>query len=165
MSGISQCLTRPVREGDAAFLYRLMNDPAVLEALNEIPTEPQDWAEAIREWLRDEDEEDYSVCDGETPTGWLGVNGLQGEDRIAYLKMAAFLPEYQGRGFGTRSIREVLETLKSRGIEKVILYTDSANAKAQACYAKCGFRTAETLTETMSNGKEVPRLRMETSLK
>ena len=65
----------------------------------------------------------------------------------------------------TRYLREVLETLKSRGIEKVILYTDSANAKAQACYAKCGFRTAETLTETMSNGKEVPRIRMETRLK
>ena len=64
MSGISQCLTRPVREGDAAFLYRLMNDPAVLEALNEVPTEPQDWTEAICEWLRDEDEEDYIVCDG-----------------------------------------------------------------------------------------------------
>lgn len=165
MSGIQQCVIRPVGEGDAEFLYRLMNDPAVLEALNEVPTEPQDWTEAIREWLRDGDEEDYIVCDGETPVGWLGINGLQGEDGSAYLKMAAFLPEYQGRGFGTRSIRELLETLKSRGTEKVILYTDSVNAKAQACYAKCGFRTAETLTETMSNGKEVPRIRMEASLK
>ena len=156
---------RPVNESDAEFLYQLMNCPSLLERLNEVPTTRQDWTDAISEWQKDEDEEDYIVLAGDTPTGWLGVNGLLGGDSIAYLKMAAFLPEYQGKGYGTCSIREVLDSLKQRGIEQVFLYTDSDNAPAQACYRKCGFTVAENLTETMSNGKDVDRVKMVSCLK
>ena len=96
---------RPVNESDAEFLYQLMNCPSLLERLNEVPTTRQDWTDAISEWLKDEDEEDYIVLTGDTPMGWLGVNGLRGGDGIAYLKMAVFLPEYQGKVYGTCSIR------------------------------------------------------------
>ena len=152
---------RLVDVNDAEFLYQLMNCPSVLESLNEIPTERQDWINAISEWLSDDDEEDYIVFDGSIPVGWLGINGLLGEDRTAYLKMAAFLPGYQGRGFGSFSIRELMRSLKLRGIEKIVLFTDQENTRAQACYRKCGFRVVESLTETMSNGKNVFRYRME----
>ena len=156
---------RPVNESDAEFLYQLMNCPSLLERLNEVPTTRQDWTDAISEWLKDEDEEDYIVLTGDTPMGWLGVNGLRGGDGIAYLKMAAFLPEYQGRGYGTCSIRVVLDNLKRKGIEQVFLYTDSDNAPAQACYRKCGFKVVESLTETLSNGKDVDRVKMVSCLK
>lgn len=156
---------RPVDESDAEFLYQLMNCPPVLERLKEVPTTRQDWTDAITEWQKDKDEEDYIVLAGGIRTGWLGVNGLLGGDHIAYLKMAAFLPEYQGMGYGTASIREVLDNLKARGIEQVILYTDSDNAQAQACYRKCGFSVAENLTEIMSNGKETDRVKMVSCLK
>ena len=156
---------RPVNEKDAEFLYQLMNCPSLLERLNEVPTTRQDWTDAISEWQKDEDEEDYIVLAGGIRMGWLGVNGLRGGDGIAYLKMAAFLPEYQGRGYGTCSIRVVLDNLKQRGIEQVFLYTDSDNAPAQACYRKCGFTVAENLTETMSNGKDVDRVKMVSCLK
>lgn len=155
---------RPVCEADAPFLNSLMNRPSVLDALNEVPTELQDWSDAIGEWLRDDDEEDYIVLIGTAPVGWLGVNGLLNEDQSAYLKMAAFLPEYQGRGFGTAAIRELMQNLKARGTKKMILYTDRDNLLAQGCYRKCGFGIVESLTETMSNGKNVPRYRMESCL-
>ena len=156
---------RPVNDSDAEILYQLMNCPSLLERLNEVPTTRQDWTDAISEWLKDEDEEDYIVLTGDTPMGWLGVNGLRGGDGIAYLKMAAFLPEYQGRGYGTCSIRVVLDNLKRKGIEQVFLYTDSDNAPAQACYRKCGFKVVESLTETLSNGKDVDRVKMVSCLK
>ena len=155
---------RPVCGNDAEFLNRLMNCPAVLERLNEVPTSLQDWIDAVREWSADDDEEDYIVSVGDTPAGWLGVNGLLADDHTAYLKMAAFLPEYQGRGFGTESIRELMEELKRRGIRQVILYTDRDNLIAQFCYRKCGFVPVDSLTEIMSNGKEVPRVKMEACL-
>ena len=155
---------RPVCGNDAEFLSRLMNCPAVLERLNEVPTSLQDWIDAVREWSGDDDEDDYIVSLGDTPLGWLGVNGLLADDHSAYLKMAASLPEYQGQGFGTESIRKLLEELKHRGIRKVILCTDRDNLIAQFCYRKCGFRFAGSLTETMSNGKEVPRVKMEVCL-
>ena len=156
---------RPVNEKDAEFLYQLMNCPPVMERLNEVPTTRQDWTDAVNEWLKDEDEEDYIVLSGGARTGWLGINGLLSGDGIAYLKMAAFLPEYQGRGYGTCSIRVVLDNLKRKGIEQVFLYTDSDNAPAQACYRKCGFKVVESLTETLSNGKDVDRVKMGSCLK
>ena len=153
--------TRPVCTGDAEFLCSVMNCPSVLQALNEVPTGLQDWTDAIREWSHDDDEEDYIILENETPIGWLGVNGLLNGDRAVYLKMAAIIPE---RGFGTQAIRILMADLKHRGFERMILFTDQDNASAQACYAKCGFRVAESLAETMSNGKNVQRYRMESCL-
>ena len=151
----------PVCKNDADFLYVLMNIPSVMQVLNEIPTGRQDWVEAVNAWLSDDDEEDYIVFHKSTPIGWLGINGLTGGDKSAYLKMAVFLPEYQGRGFGSFSIKQLISNLKSKGFEKVILYTDRDNHKAQSCYKKCGFQTVDSLTETMSNGKSISRIKME----
>ena len=155
---------RPVTESDAGFLHALMNSPLILRRLNEVPTGLQDWSCAIREWCLDDDEEDYIVMDGDTPIGWLGVNGLLGEDKIVYLKMAAILPDSQGKGYATAAIRGLMRSLKRRGYRRMALYTDRDNLKAQACYRKCGFKAVESLTETMANGKNVPRLRMESCL-
>ena len=155
---------RPVNETDAVFLNTLMNDPSVLQALNEAPSGLSDWTGAIREWLDDKDEEDLIVVYGSTSIGWLGVNGLLNEDKKAYLKMAALLPDYQGLGLGARAIRELMCSLKHRGIAKLALYTDRDNLKAQACYQRCGFEVKESLTETVSNGKTIPRFLMEACL-
>lgn len=151
-----------VCKNDAEFLNVLMNCTTVLQILNEVPTELQDWIDAINEWSHDDDEEDYIVFDENTPIGWLGVNGLLDENKKAYLKMAVFLPDYQGQGFGSFAIQEVMCHLRHRGIQQLILYTDKDNYRAQACYKKCGFRIVESLVETMSNGKDVPRVKMET---
>ena len=153
-----------VCKDDAKFLHLLMNTPSVLERLNEVPTEQQDWIDAINEWSRDDDEEDYIIFAGNTPIGWLGVNGLLGKDRTAYLIMAVLLPEYQRQGFGSFAIRKLMCCLKQRGFEKILLYTDSDNDAAQACYQSCGFRIVDSLMETMSNGVAVPRFKMEACL-
>ena len=155
---------KPVCEDDADFLYSLMNIPSVLQVLNEIPTERQDWVDAVNAWLSDDDEEDYIVFHKSTPIGWLGINGLLSKDKTAYLKMAVFLPEYQGRGVGAFAIKQLMSDLKSRGYEKIILYTDSDNHKAQSCYKKCGFQIVDSLTETVSNGKSILRVKMESAL-
>ena len=159
----SVCIS-PVCAGDAAFLCSLMNHPSVLRALNEVPTTQQGWADAIREWLSDEDEEDVIIIKDSSPIGWLGVNGLLENGKTVYLKMAALLPEAQGQGFDAQAIRALMRGLKLRGFQQMILYTDQENQQAQACYRKCGFEPVECLTEIMSNGRTVPRLRMEANL-
>ena len=164
MSQSDNIQIRAVNENDANFLNFLMNCPSVLQALNEIPTEIHDWADAIKAWFCDNDEEDFIIMNGDTPIGWLGINGLLNEDRTVYLKMAALTPDSQGCGFGTAAILELMRSLKQRGIRKMILYTDLDNRIAQACYRKCGFKIADSLTETMSNGKAVQRYIMEAYL-
>lgn len=60
-----------------------MNDESILKALNEVPTQVEDWTDAIAAWNRDPDEENYIIFEGETPVGWLGINGLLSGDRRA----------------------------------------------------------------------------------
>jgi len=152
---------RPVRQSDAQFLFTLMNTDAILEALHEIPSQLCDWQQAIGEWAADSDEENYIVCLDAMPVGWLGVNGLAAENGTVFLKMAAILPEYHGRGYGRRAIGQMIAALKQRGCAKLALFTDEENLRARACYSKCGFQTTQRLTQKMSDGKTVSRIRME----
>ena len=131
--------------------------------MNEQPTKLGDWADAIKEWSKDSDEEDYIISDGETPIGWIGINGLESADKIAYLKLVAILPNYQNKEIGYYTIRQVVEMLRQRNYLKMALYTDEENFKAKACYSKCGFEVTETFMEEMANGKNVARCKMEIS--
>ena len=158
---MNSIMLRTVSDADANFLTLIMNTDSVLNALNELPTELEDWVNAIKEWSNDNDEEDYIICDGETPIGWLGVNGLESADRVAYLKLAAILPNYHNKGIGSYAISQVVEMLRQRNYLKMALYTDQKNDKARACYSKCGFEVTETFMEEMANGKTVARCKME----
>ena len=152
---------RAICNSDAEFLYSLMNTHSILDVLHEVPTELRDWEMAIREWSVDSDEENYIITDSGRSIGWLSVNNLSSSDKIAYLKMAVVLPEYQSKGIGRYAIGQVIKQLTARNYTKIALYTDQSNLKAQGCYKKCGFVTVETLTQKMSNGKSVPRVKME----
>ena len=155
---------RAVSDDDAQFLTYIMNTDSVLNVLNELPTQLEDWVDAIKEWSMDNDEEDYIICDGETPIGWLGINSLESSDAVAYLKLIAILPNYHNKGIGYHAISQVIGMLKQRNYFKVALYTDQENHKAKACYSKCGFAVTETFMEEMANGKTVARCKMELSL-
>ena len=155
---------RAVSDGDAQFLTFVMNTDSVLDALNELPTLLNDWVDAIKEWSKDNDEEDYIITDGEIPIGWLGINNLESADKVAYLKLVAILPEYHNKGIGRYAISQVVEMLRQRKCLKVALYTDQENYKARACYSKCGFEVTETFMEEMANGKTVARCKMELDL-
>ncbi len=153
-----------VNEGDAVFLCELMNDKSILNVLDEIPTRLCDWNDAISTWKYDPDEEDYIIFYGETPVGWLGVNGLLSKDKTAYIKMIVLLPRYQNMGIGSYVVEKCLTDLKSRGFKKVMLYTDQENYRAQKCYSKCGFTVVQKLTEKMSNGNMANRYKMQSTL-
>ena len=155
---------RAVSDGDAQFLTFIMNTDSVLNALNELPTQLEDWVDAIREWSKDNDEEDYIITDGEIPIGWLGINSLESADKVAYLKLAAILPENHNKGIGCYAINQVIEMLRQRKYLKVALYTDQENYKARACYSKCGFEVTEIFMEEMANEKTVARCKMELDL-
>ena len=104
----SEIIIRPVNKQDAGFINQLMNCPSILQILNEVPTVLQDWMDAINEWLRDDDEEDYIILKHNTPIGWIGINGLASQDKTAYIKMAVLLPEYQKQGIGAFAIRRLM---------------------------------------------------------
>ncbi|MCD7847518.1 MAG: GNAT family N-acetyltransferase [Oscillospiraceae bacterium] len=100
---------------DAEFLCLLMNDDRILGRLNEVPTTLDDWKEAVSVWEDDSDEENYLVWLNGDRIGWFSFNNLQSTYRIAYLKMAVLLPEYQHCGIGTAVLQRLLKNLKDRG--------------------------------------------------
>ncbi len=150
-----------VREDDAEFLYKLMNDKNILDALDEMPTQFNDWIDTISAWNCDPDEENYIIFDENTPVGWLGINGLLSEDKVAYIKMIGLVPPYQNKGIGTYALNRTLDMLRSRGFTAVALYTNQSNRRAQSCYMKCGFKITGQLVEKMANGNLAERYKME----
>lgn len=149
-----------VCEHDVQFLCHLMNEETNLRILQEVPTTPNDWREAVLAWEDDSDEEDYLIYQGIAPVGWVGVNGLDAGNRTTYIKIVVLLPEYQGKGIGTIAVNQAVEKLKARGYSTFILYTDKQNVRAQNCYKKCGFAVTDTLIQEMSNGALAERLEM-----
>ena len=152
---------KEVRSQDAEFLWTLMNQKELLAALREAPTSLEDWRFAAAEWSKDADEQNYILWDGTVPIGWVGVNGLCSKDKYPWLKIAALLPEYQGKGHGQAAIMELAAMLKNQGFFGLRLYTDQDNIKAQRCYHKCGFTVIKETGQKMANGETVKRYLME----
>ena len=50
------------------------------------------------------------------------------------------LPDYQGKGFGTKMINTLLSELKEKGIKSVMLLADSKNTGAIKFYKRNGFK-------------------------
>lgn len=153
-----------VTANDSEFLFQLMNDPAILKALNEVPTGKSDWIEAVCAWKEDEDEAGYIIFDGAVPIGWFAVNGLLTDGRQAFLKMAVLLPAYQGKHIGRYVLEQILAHLKVRRYTSVTLFTNEDNLAAQKCYVSCGFKIAAALTEEMSDHTMAARYKMECQL-
>lgn len=153
-----------VTRKDALFINRLMNDKSIMDQLNEVETSINIWDSAIREWEKDTDEVNYIIYEDSVSIGWLGINNLLSQNKQAFIKVIALLPEYQSRGIGKRIISWALEELRQIGCKSVGLYTDNTNIPAQKCYKKCGFEITDTVIRKMTNGKNINRIKMEVTL-
>jgi GNAT superfamily N-acetyltransferase len=64
---------------------------------------------------------------------------------VASFEDLIVLPERRGRDTATALLRFVLEEARRQGVLRLTLLTDSHNRRAQALYAKCGFRPSGML--------------------
>ena len=151
---------RKVTEKNAGFLFQLMNDPFIMQALNEVPTTQSDWDEAILLWQSDADEEGYIIFEDGKPIGWFALNNLMAENNEVFLKMATLLPEHQNKGIGPYVITQLIDKVRAKNAASLSLFTDQDNHQAQKCYMKCGFYPVDTFIDEMSNGKKVNRMKM-----
>lgn len=152
---------REVGPGDEVFLTELMNCPALMKRLHQIPSTQKDWAEAIELWMQDMDEEGYIVSLESRDIGWFAVNGLLSPEKKSFVKIAALLPEYQNRGIGGRVVAWILEELKRRDYEWIGLFVDWDNIRAIKCYEKCGFQTVGSQQQEWPDGSSNEQFEME----
>jgi RimJ/RimL family protein N-acetyltransferase len=74
--------------------------------------------------------------------GFIGHVRLQSfvvEDRRAALAIGIESPAYLGKGYGAEAIKLALAYAFERGLHRVSLRVLASNARAIACYRKCGF--------------------------
>lgn len=110
------------------------------------------WQTAFQNWERDNDEENYIIKLGTIPVGWISFNGLKSND-IGWIKMVVISSNYHHRGIGTYAVKYALDYFKSKGFNKVGIYTTEDNKSAHRCYIKCRFIVTEYGDCTTSDGK------------
>lgn len=79
------------------------------------------------------------VLDGERVIGYAGCWISFEEGQITNV---AVLPEYRGKGVGTKLMGEIIRLLLARGLTALTLEVRPSNMPARALYARYGFREA-----------------------
>ncbi len=105
----------------------------------EVAQFPEPWS---RTMLLDEitnlENRRYTVAvEGKTIIGYLGVMYVMDE---LHINTIGTLPGHEGRGVATSLMDEVWEDAKSRDIARATLEVAVSNERAQALYARYGFR-------------------------
>ena len=74
------------------------------------------------------------------PIGNVGFNVLNWQNRSGVLGIMIGEKDYWNKGYGSEAIGMVLEFgFQTLGLHRILLYVDSKNDRAVACYKKCGF--------------------------
>lgn len=76
---------------------------------------------------------------GQRVVGYAGMHVIWEQ---AHVTNIAVHPEYRGRGFGERLLRELMRVARRRGVRQMTLEVRVSNAPAQGLYRKLGFVTA-----------------------
>jgi RimJ/RimL family protein N-acetyltransferase len=103
------------------------------------PTDPftRSHAEAAIRFI---DEQEHAwVIDAGRFIGHIRLHSVDQHDKRASLAIGIDDPAYLGKGYGTESVKLVLTYAFARGLHRISLRVLASNARAIACYRKCGF--------------------------
>lgn len=105
--------------------------------------------------MMDKNQEFYLVMDGENCVGYFyyGTPHVKLKDHTFCLNALYFLPEYRGRGLGSRVFEQVRQTCRARGIDKFFNGCNVHNLPAQAFYRKMG-GTVDVIDDGHANKAE-----------
>ena len=127
---------------------------------------PQDFLDAIPKgrWAGAFDNNDWHtmVCVEE---GRIIGTGCFGKSRFGQYPDAGeiisiyFLPEYMGKGYGSRLIKYMLDELQKQGFRQVFLRVLEENVRARRFYEKNGFTCSEEYMDDNIGGKELREVR------
>ncbi|WP_246249029.1 GNAT family N-acetyltransferase [Chelativorans alearense] len=79
------------------------------------------------------------VIDAGRFIGHVRLHGFSQQDKRAALAIGIDDPSRLGKGYGTEAIMLVLAYAFDSGLHRISLRVLSSNARALACYRKCGF--------------------------
>ena len=127
---------------------------------------PQDYLDAIPEgrWVRNLDNSGWStmVCieNGE----YIGTSSFcrsrfeQYPDSGEVISIY-FLPEYMGKGYGSKLLETVMNELKNQGFTEAFLWVLEENTAARHFYEKHGFKCDDDYLDYNIGGKDLREIR------
>ncbi len=86
-----------------------------------------------------------------TPVGYLATQ-VESVSAVLHLHKVYVLPEFQGRGIGSRLIDHALRTAESAGCRTVRLNVNKGNSRAVACYRRHGFTQEASVVNDIGGG-------------
>jgi len=127
-----ELMAAPMTKEHIAFVLDLMRDALHIEDVSQAD---------LRRNLRDPDEANFIIYRGDSPIGWLKLNGLKGE--TAWISMLAVHPAHQGQGAGRFAVHYAEGLAREKGFGRLGIKTTPENNAAQGCYEKLGYTLIE----------------------
>ena len=138
---------RPIlSEEQVAFMMEMMYAPAVME----------------REY--DEGVQFRGVFDGDRPVGYLITGPCADKAAAMKLHKCYLLPEYQGKGLGSRMLQTAISLAREAGYKSLRLNVNRQNEKAIRAYLRNGFKVVESVDNPIGKGFYMNDYVMETTL-
>lgn len=133
----------PVNPDDAEFFCKWLNDKEVTQWLSlhaKVVSLPGE-----RKFLEKMAEEGYNFSivlrEGDLLLGNISLMGVNPVNRGAELGVFIGEAAFRSKGFGAEAIKLLLNYgFQTLGLHSVLLHVYEENARAIACYRKCGFR-------------------------
>ena len=149
--GTERLILREIETQDAAFLFELLNSPKFLKYIGDRGVRTvEDADEFIESRYRESYRQNgfglYVVerSEGES----VGICGFVKRGYLNHPDIGfAFLPEYEGKGYGFESAKALLEFgFRELGFDVVYAITSPENTASEKLLAKLGFRLEHPIT-------------------
>ena len=131
----------PMTKQNIGAVIYLLTDDSIKTALHLEDMTRKAWDKALRRNLRDRDEKNFILHRGDSPAGWLKLNGLKGDK--AWISMLAIHPAHQGQGAGRFAVRYAEGLAREKGFGRLGIHTTKDNQAARACYESLGYTLME----------------------
>ena len=90
--------------------------------------------------------ERFIVKEGEEPVATIEYLMENPSDKITWLGLLQIKKEYQGRGYGTRILKQVEELLQAKNVDKYRIGVIAENERALKFWKKHGFQEVKSIT-------------------
>lgn len=86
----------------------------------------------------------FEAWSGDSLVGLTAAYANDLVSRIAFITSVSVVPEWSGRGIGTRLVRDCIRYAKLNNFRRIELEVAMAQGAAIHLYEKCGFKAAQT---------------------
>ncbi|GAB6262537.1 GNAT family N-acetyltransferase [Photobacterium sp. R1] len=150
-----QLIMTPITQADWSLFYALHVTPVVIEKCFDAPAEDElktKFESRLNGWTPESDGWLTLVITEKQTHQKVGMTGFILKDGIAEVGYL-FMPEYYGKGYGTESLRAVINWAEDEcGLDAFQAVVTEGNIASERVLEKCGFTLQEKIPEAYEIG-------------